>query len=92
MMHVFSIYDTKAEAYNLPFFKKTLGLAVRDFEEASNDPDSPFAKHAADFVLFYIADFDEQKGVFHNVTAQNMGTALSYRKSVQEALPLRKSG
>lgn len=58
----FAIRDNKAEAFNTPFFAPTRGLAVRSFQEAVNDPASPFAKYPDDFTLFQVGSFDDNTG------------------------------
>ena len=58
-LKIYSIHDTKAEAYNTPFFQQTHGMAERIFTDESNNPESNLNKHAEDFTLFYLGEFDQ---------------------------------
>lgn len=62
-LKIYSVYDKKALAYNQPFFYHQNGQAIRAFSDAVNDSQSPFFKHPADFCLFYIGEWDDQKGI-----------------------------
>lgn len=59
---VFSVYDSKAKAYGVPFFMPSSGVAVRAFSDLSNDPQSMVFRHANDFVLYEIGSFDDNSG------------------------------
>jgi hypothetical protein len=63
---VFSIYDTKAESFCLPFYKQTKGLAIRDFTDACNDPKSPWSKYPSEFLLYEIGEFDDSTAIMIN--------------------------
>ncbi len=60
ILKMFSVYDSKAEAYTPPFYEKTMGLAVRAFQETCNLADHPFNKYPEDYTLFSVGDFDDQ--------------------------------
>ena len=52
---VFSILDTKAKIYNMPFFKTTQAEAERDFITLANEKNSTVNKFAEDFDLFLLS-------------------------------------
>lgn len=56
---IFTIYDSKTEAYMSPFFNHATGGAIRSFEEACRDESSTFHKYPTDFTLFEIGTFDD---------------------------------
>lgn len=62
MFQMFAVYDTKAEAYLLPFFCQTKGQALRSFDDAVNSQDHQFNRHAKDYTLFHLGSYDEQTG------------------------------
>lgn len=79
MLKVFTVYDSKAETYAQPFFSSTTGQAIRSFQDAVEQPDHIFNKHAADFTLFEIGVYDDATGALHSLEAKvNLGTALDY--------------
>ena len=61
-MNIYAIRDLKAEAYMTPFFARTHGEAIRMVQNAVNDPQSGFHKHAADYILFMIGQFEDLTG------------------------------
>jgi hypothetical protein len=79
LVKMFTVFDSKAEAYLPPFFLNSTGLACRSFTETSNDPNSSICKYAADYTLFEIGTFDDQKGAITQIEPHNLGTALSYK-------------
>lgn len=61
-VNLFSVWDHKAESYLQPFFTQTIGQAERSFRDAVSDSNHQFCKHAEDYVLFHIAEFDDSTG------------------------------
>lgn len=56
---IFSIYDSKAEAYLPPFFIHTEALAIRAFADAVNQPGHAFNAHPEDYTLFNCGAWDD---------------------------------
>jgi len=88
---VFAIYDSKAEAYMVPFFQPTKGQALRMFQDSCNDPKSQLNKHAADFTLFELGEYDDLTGTLTTHGAKiNLGNALEFVK-VDHRLAVKKA-
>ncbi len=80
-LKVFSVFDSKAEAFIQPFYSQTTGTAVRSFEQALQNEDHEFRKFAADYTLFELGEFDQQTGSFTELPAKiNLGLALTFIK------------
>lgn len=62
-VRIFSVYDKKAAAYAHLSFYHQKGQAIRAFEDAVNDPQSPFNKHPEDFSLFHLGEWNDITGV-----------------------------
>ncbi len=76
---MFSIYDSKAEAYLQPFYSQTTGTAIRSFESAVNENGHDFNKYAGDYTLFELGDFDQADGVTTSRETQlNLGLAITF--------------
>lgn len=58
----FSVYDEKAQVFGSPIFAVNKGLAVRSFGDAIAQTDSPLNKHASDFKLYHVGEFDTVSG------------------------------
>lgn len=82
---IFTIYDSKAEAFMQPFFMPTKGSAIRAFTDSVNDPKTQFYHHPADFTLLEIGEYDDQNGNLKNYEIKkSLGTALEYKKEVSQ--------
>jgi len=73
-MKIFSIHDSKAEAYLTPNFFKTTGEALRAFETTTKNPDTQFNKYPHDFTLVEIGHYDELTGT---LTSNDKPTILA---------------
>lgn len=81
-MKIFTVFDSKAEAYLQPFFARTNGEAVRSFTEAANDSGHNFCKYSGDFTLFEIGEYDETTGNITPLKAhQNLGKGSDFKQS-----------
>lgn len=61
-MVVFSVFDSKANAFMKPFFAVNRQVALRSFGSAANNPDHDFHRFATDFTLMELGTFDESNG------------------------------
>lgn len=68
-MLYFSVYDSAVKAFLPPFAARAPGEALRSFQAACNDQSHDFRKHAADYTLFKLAEFDDASGVFDPLPA-----------------------
>lgn len=80
-MKIFSVFDSKAEAYNVPFFAPTTAVGVRMFKRAANDEGSDFCRHAEDYCLFELGEFNVETGVLEVLKSpRSLGLALSLKE------------
>lgn len=88
---MFCVYDSKAEAYLQPFFMATKGQALRAFTEVCNDSNHTFFKHASDYTLFEIGEYDDATGgVTSYATKQSLGNALEFKRETAPLVPLKQ--
>lgn len=77
IMQIFTIYDSKAEAYLPPFYCPNTAVAIRSFATCADDPEHAFCKNPGDYTLFRLGDWDDQTSNFEITEAkQTLGTAL----------------
>lgn len=77
ILKMFSVYDSKVEAYLTPHFMRSRGEAIRAYSQASNDPQTQFAKNPADFTFFEIGEYDDSTGNVKMYDVKfSLGTAL----------------
>nr|QJB19262.1 MAG: nonstructural protein [Microvirus sp.] len=76
---VYSVMDEKAKAYAQPFFLEHDGMALRAFNDVANDPQSNICKHAADFTLWKLGEFDDVSGIFRSVKPEFLAKAVDFK-------------
>lgn len=89
-MKIFSIFDSKAEAFNTPFFSQSTGTAIRSFAQAANDEEHEFSIHGGDYTLFELGSFDQVTGRLTQLdTHLNLGLALTFVTTTPTLSPLQ---
>ncbi len=61
---VFGIFDVKAKCYSPPFFMSHNGQAIRFLQDLCSNVEAPIAKHPEDYILYSLAEFDNETGKF----------------------------
>lgn len=90
-LEIFSVYDSKVEAYLQPFFLRAKGEAVRAFEETVNDPATKFNKYPADYTLFRVGQYDDRTGTVTKLDVyENLGNAVTFKKAPPAAPAIDK--
>jgi len=64
-LKIYSVFDSKAEAYLMPFFSQTQGTAVRSFISAVAEEGNLFRRFAEDYTLFELGEWDQRSAEFH---------------------------
>lgn len=79
---MFSIYDSKADAYLPPFFLHNEFMALRVFTDCANDQTHQFGKHPEDYTLFELGSFEDSnaKIALHD-TPKSIAVAIELVKS-----------
>lgn len=79
VLKVFTVYDSKAEAYLQPFCAQTKNTAIRAITDSVNNPKSEFHRWPADYTLFEIGVYDDQAGAYtmHEVKT-NLGCLVEF--------------
>lgn len=63
MIHrAYAIFDTKSLMYYPPFYSHTDNAAIRQLSDEVNSPNNMIGSHPADYILFFIGTYDDQKG------------------------------
>lgn len=69
---LFSTYDAKSKCFSAPFSMLTIGMALREFEEASRNPNSILSKYPNDFSLYEIGTYDDSNAIVENKIPMNL--------------------
>lgn len=79
VLHIFTVFDSKAEAFMTPFFMTSKGQAVRAFSDTVQDPSHQFNKHPCDYTLFYLGTFSDDSSTFKTITPPvSLGMAVEF--------------
>ena len=62
LIRCYGIYDSKAQAFLQPFWSRSNGDAMRNFEDVAKDVKTPIGMHPGDYQLYEIGSFDDQDG------------------------------
>ena len=82
MIHkIYTIFDSKAEAFLPPFFFHQQGMALRIFTDCCNDPEHAFGKHPEDYTLFYAGKFDDDLGSIDQDKLESIAVGISLVKN-----------
>lgn len=77
---IYTVFDTKVGAYMTPWVSRSKGEAIRSITNELDNPNSILSKHPEDFVLFEIAEFDDQSAVVTPLTPTACGVAIEFKK------------
>ncbi len=77
-LYVFTVYDAKAEYFMQPLFWRSVGEALRSFEDEVQNPESMLSKHPGDFTLYQIGEYDQATGGIIAQPPFGLGTGLEY--------------
>lgn len=70
MIHkMFSIFDAKVKVYNVPFYGRHSGEAIRSVQNLLSDENTSCAKYPEDFYLYEIGSYDDETGVLTTLDA-----------------------
>lgn len=65
---VCSVFDVKSAIYSNPFYSPNVAVADRDFKYACQDSTTALSRHPDDYVLYCLAEFDDESGLFTSHT------------------------
>lgn len=57
---IYVIYDSKAKAYNKPFYQVNRDVALRTATDLANDPNVEISRYPEDYSLFCIGVYDDE--------------------------------
>lgn len=80
MIHnLYSVFDTKAEAYLPPFVMQTDEQAKRAIANAVNDTNHEFCKNPDDYILYAVGSFDDSIGTIVQEKIMSLGVARDFK-------------
>lgn len=83
---VFSVRDSKAAAYALPFFLPRAEVAIRSFKDAVGNPEHDMSRHPEDYTLFVIGEYDDEKGLLMPSEPVAIAMAIDYTGQAKKSV------
>lgn len=80
-LNIYTVYDTKAQAYLAPYFMHADGMAIREFSNAVNNERHHFSRNPEDYILFSIGVFDDNTAEIKSATPQTLGSGHHFVKN-----------
>lgn len=77
-LNIYTVFDTKANAFLPPFFLPTDGMAVRTFKDAAEDEKHAFYKNAEDYILYRIGSYDDGTALLTPEKLESLGCAIMF--------------
>ncbi|AXH73542.1 MAG: nonstructural protein [Microviridae sp.] len=92
-LRIYTVYDSKAEAFLPPFNAGNDALAVRSCADCLKEDTHPFARHPDDYTLFKLGEWDDTTAVYELVTPpRNLGIIGSFGDpvdSIHRIVPMK---
>lgn len=77
-MFIFTVRDSKVEAYLPPFLSTNAGTAIRLLVDAARDQGSMLNMHPEDFQLFAVGKFNESTGQVSSIDHISYGKLIDF--------------
>lgn len=84
-MKIYTVRDSKVEAYLPPFYAANDAVAIRMITDTANDPNTLFNKHPIDFTVIYIGEFEESTGELFPADHKIIGKIIDIMGPFNEA-------
>lgn len=69
---MYCIYDAVTKNYHIPFYMRSHAEAVRSYENALNDSESPASKNPQDYSMFYVGEYDDDNGQVTSISPERI--------------------
>lgn len=75
-LHAYTIRDTKADTWGIPFFVKNDASAKRAFYNLVNDPQSTVNRNPEDYLLYKVGTWDDEGAIIEPSIPVQIATAI----------------
>ncbi|WNK14149.1 MAG: nonstructural protein [Microvirus sp.] len=83
-LKIITVYDSAVQAYGRPIFVRHPGEALRSLSDQVNATDNnDLCRHAEDYSLFVIGEFDEDTGLLTPQPPERLARAQDLKKVIQ---------
>lgn len=80
ILGVYTIHDSAIQSHGQPFFARANGEAMRIFQDEATNRESKINKHAKDFDLYKVAEYNDEDATITTETPIRLARASDYKE------------
>lgn len=84
-INIYAIRDSKAGAYNQPFYSVNEHTCFRALRDAVSDVDTNFYRHAEDYSCWFIGIYDDSTGSIESKTPEHVLNFIDIKEVLSHA-------
>lgn len=85
ILKVFSVFDSKLQVFNTPFFSRSEADATRSFSDLVRDSRTTVGQHPEDFFLYDIGLYSDETGEIDGSTPKQIAAATAFVSMIEDA-------
>lgn len=85
ILKVFSVFDSKLQVFNTPFFSRSVADATRSFSDLVRDSRTTVGQHPEDFFLYDIGLYSDETGEINGSTPTQVAAAVAFVAAPEDA-------
>lgn len=84
ILKVFSVFDSKLQVFNTPFFSRSVADASRSFSDLVRDSRTTIGQHADDFFLYEIGQYSDETGELVASAPTQIAAATAFVSTIED--------
>jgi len=84
ILKVFSVFDSKLQVFNTPFFSRSAADASRSFSDLVRDSRTTVGQHPGDFFLYEIGEYFDESGELIAFTPKQIAAASAFVSTIDD--------
>lgn len=84
ILKVFSVFDSKLQVFNTPFFSRSVADATRSFSDLVRDSRTTVGQHPEDFFLYEIGLYSDETGEIDGSTPNQVAAATAFVTVIED--------
>ena len=84
ILKVFSVFDSKLQVFNTPFFSRSAADASRSFSDLVRDSRTTVGQHPDDFFLYEIGQYSDETGELVASAPTQIAAATAFVSAIED--------
>ena len=85
ILKVFSVFDSKLQVFNTPFFSRSAADASRSFSDLVRDSRTTVGQHSDDFFLYEIGQYSDETGELVACAPTQIAAATAFVSTIEDS-------